>query len=189
MADFGNAAQRDGDGDSGTLDARFVFDDGSAGDDGSSGGSSRNGRSSGDDSSSDSAKRAKRNAYQREYQRKRREGGTTKTPAATEASVSASIDGLTGALLLLHFGIANGVYARTKNPALAGVFAINREEARAVAEPAAALMTRYVGKKSEDAQLWVNLTMSLVALYGGKLAGAMMQGKQHEQPAASTPTH
>ena len=72
---------------------------------------------------------------------------------------------------------------RTKNPALASIFAISPEESRLIAEPAAALMTRYVGKRSPDAQLWVNLAMAIGSTYGGKVAALMIAGGNNGQQA------
>jgi hypothetical protein len=81
---------------------------------------------------------------------------------------------LSRAILLLHFGVAAGVHAKTKNPALASVFAISPEEARMIAEPAAEIMSHHVGTRSPETQRWVNLAMALVGVYGGKLAQGMI---------------
>lgn len=75
--------------------------------------------------------------------------------------------------MLLHFGLANAINLATKDRYLASVFAINEAEARAIAEPAAALMSRYVGTANPEQQLWINLGMALAGAYGGKFVAAM----------------
>jgi hypothetical protein len=87
--------------------------------------------------------------------------------------------------LLLHFGIANGVHAATKNARLAQVFVIDPNEARLIAEPAADLMSHYVGTRSPDAQRWINLVMALGAVYGGKVAQMMIAGPPENAANAS----
>lgn len=162
------------------LDARFIFGDGD-GDDAANGGTSgSDGRSSRDASSGDAV-----DGEQPKRKRGRPKGvGNRRKTAASEVSVSASIDGLARTLLLLHFGIANGVYAATRKQQFAQVFILNEQEARMIAEPAAALMTNYVGTRSPEAQLWVNLAMALGGVYGGKVLGGMIAGKA-DAPASA----
>lgn len=171
-----NGHDANGDGDA--IDARFVFGDGSSDGDGS--GDAGGGVGGSGDGSGGASPIGKRGRG-----RPKGSGKGRQTRTAPQESVSASIDGLSRALLLLHFGIANGVAMATKNRALGGVFVINPEEARLIAEPAAELMSHYVGARSPEAQRWINLVMALGAVYGGKVAQLMIAGppKNADTPA------
>ncbi len=85
---------------------------------------------------------------------------------------------------MLHFGLANGINAMTKNEKLARVFLLTPEESRGLAVPLAAIQNRYVGEVNGDAQLILNLGTALLGVYGGKFMAAMMTGKPDGGQAA-----
>lgn len=181
FSESGDAGNADG----GATDPRFVFGDEDGTGEHSGGGSDGNSGSSGNSGGSGDPVRRKRGRPALSDAEKRERARTRKTRSASQETVSASIDGLTRALLLLHFGIAAGVHARTKNETLARVFAISPEEARMIAEPAAELMTHYVGVRSPETQRWINLGMALTSVYGGKLAQQMIAGRSDAHAKAA----
>lgn len=167
----------------GSVDAALIIGNVDGLDGGSGGGSDGNGGSGGDVGGGGRVEQP----VKRGRGRPRKDGSATVVGGSTDrqrrnakpsqASVSASIDGLSRTLLLLHFGIANGIAQATKNENLARVFLLSPQEAQMIAEPAAALMSNYVGVRSPETQLWVNLAMALGGVYGGKLLGGMIEGK------------
>lgn len=166
----------------GLVNARFVFgDDGGGSLDGGDGSDGNGG--SGGGNSSDSGN----GSVGTKRPRGRPRGSTNRKPARTssQASVAASIDGLTGAIHMLHFGLANGVLAMTKNAQLARVFLLSQDESRGLAVPLAAIQNRYVGEVNGDAQLLLNLGTALIGVYGGKFMAAMMAGKPDAASAAT----
>lgn len=178
----GSDAEHDAGGSSDTTDPRFIFGDDDSGSDVGGGGSDGSGASGSDrsDGSAGTAEGKKR--------RGRPAGSRNKTrkTVGSSASVAASIDGLTRAIHLLHFGLANGIHAATKNENLARVFLLTPEESRAVAEPLAAIQNRYVGEVNGDMQLIMNLGTALIGVYGGKLMGGMMaNAKKSATPATA----
>lgn len=182
MARGDDAAGIVGDDELGTVDPRFVFGDDDGGNGSSGGGSgddSGNGGGSGSGGSDGSVGTPKR--------RGRPKGSVNRKPrAASSASVAASIDGLTNAIHLLHFGLANGVLAMTKNANLARVFLLTPEESKGIAVPLAAIQNRYIGETNGDLQLMINLGTALVGTYGGKLMAAMMTGQANGATAPAS---